>query len=324
MNYNDDDDNKVEIEENNNNSVYPKMPPLFTGLASALAIFIIYQLAGSVIFLLIFGADVVNMKKFSALDINIFRLLTIGGQVLFMLFPTLVITKYVYKDVTSIMRVKKVKLIEISLFFIGFVVLTPILQYLIAFQTYGIEYLAKISPSFNGLKSFLDSMNSSLDEVYKSVMIANNPFEFIWIVVFAALTPAICEEFLFRGLVQKSFELRFKTFTAIFITSFIFGVYHFNPYGLIPLIFLAMYFGYAVYISESIFISMLLHFTNNFFSVTVMNIFRDKMDVETEMFSQGNITVDIFTFVILLIIFILIMKFIHNYYKKQKTIMEEI
>lgn len=323
MNYNDDEDNKVEIEDNNK-SVYPKMPPLFTGLASALAIFIIYQLAGSVIFLIIFGADVVNLKKFSTFDINIFRLLTIGGQVLFMLFPTLVIAKYVYKDVTSIMRVKKVKLIEISLFFIGFIVLTPILQYLIAFQTYGIEYLAKISPAFNGIKSFLDTMNSSLDDVYKSVMIANNPLEFIWIVAFAALTPAICEEFLFRGLVQKSFELRFKTFTAIFITSFIFGVYHFNPYGLIPLIFLSMYFGYSVYLSESILISMILHFANNFFSVTVMNIFRDKMDVESEMFSQGSITADIFTFVFLLIIFILIMKFIHNYYKKQKTIVEEI
>ncbi len=318
------DDDKVNIENNDNDNKYPKLPPLFTGLASVISIFILYQLAGSGIFLLIFGADVLNIQKFTAFDINMFRLLTVGGQVLFMLFPTLVIAKYVYKDVTAIMRVKKPKLFEIGLFFAGFVLLTPLLQYIMAFQTYAVDYFAKISPTFNGIKQFLDTMNSSLDDVYGKVMIANNPLEYIGVIIFAAVTPAICEEFLFRGLVQKSFELRFKTGTAIFITAFIFSIYHFNPYGLIPLILLAMYFGYSVYLSNSILISMLLHFINNFFSVSVMNMFKDKLGKETDVFTQGNIYSDLFTFVIILIIFILLMRYIFNYYKKQTIITEAI
>ncbi|MFH0736684.1 MAG: type II CAAX endopeptidase family protein [bacterium] len=320
----DNNDDKINIEDDDNSKIVPKIPPLFTGLASVILIFILYQLAGSAIFLLIFGADVLNISKFSAYDINMFRLLTIGGQILFMLFPTLVITKYVYKDVTAILRVKRPKIFEIMLFFAGFVLLTPLLQYIMAFQTYIVEYLAKSNTTLYNIKQFLDSMNSSLDDVYNKVMIANNPLEYFGIILFAAVTPAICEEFLFRGLVQKSFEMRFKVGTAIFITAFIFSVYHFNPYGLLPLILLAMYFGYSVYLSKSIIISMLLHFINNFFSITVMNVFRDKLGKETEVFTQGNIYSDLFTFVIILIIFILLMRYIFNYYKKQTIITEAI
>ena len=320
----DNNDDKINIDDKSNSEIVPKIPPLFTGLASVILIFVLYQLAGSAIFLLVFGADVFNISKFTAYDINMFRLLTIGGQILFMLFPTLVITKYVYKDVTTILRVKKPKIFEIALFFAGFILLTPLLQYIMAFQTNIIEYLAKSNTTLFNIKKFLDSMNNSLDDVYNKVMIANNLLEYFGIIIFAAVTPAICEEFLFRGLVQKSFELRFKVGTAIFITAFIFSVYHFNPYGLIPLILLAMYFGYSVYLSRSIIISMLLHFANNFFSITVMNIFRDKLGKETEVFTQGNIYWDLFTFVIILIIFILLMRYIFNYYQKQTIITEAI
>ncbi|MCB9248002.1 MAG: CPBP family intramembrane metalloprotease [Ignavibacteriales bacterium] len=50
-------------------------------------------------------------------------------------------------------------------------------------------------------------------------------------------------------------------------------MYHFNPYGLIPLILLGMYFGFAVYKSDSIIVAMILHFLNNFISIVAYFIF---------------------------------------------------
>jgi hypothetical protein len=306
-------------EEENNYINTPKIPPFFTGLISAVVIFFIYQLAGSIIYLMIFGLNSLEIEKFSSYEIIMFRLLTIGGQILFMLFPTLVIAKYVYPNLTSVLRVKKTDFKVGLLFFIGFVILTPILQYIMSFQTVFIDFLAKNNASFNSVKKFLDTLNSNLDAVYNKVMIANNIVEFFAIVIFAALTPAICEEFLFRGLVQKSFEYKFKAFWAILLTSFIFSIFHFNPYGLIPLILLSMYFGFAVYVTDSIFISIILHFSNNFFSVFIMNVFNISESNQTDILYKNNLTSDISIFLVLVIIFALQMKFTLKYVQQKRT-----
>ena len=305
--------------EDNNNYETPKIPPFFTGIGSAVLIFFIYQFAGSVIYLLIFGLNSLEIEMFTSFEIIMFRLLTIGGQILFMLFPTLVITKYVYPDITKILRVKKLDIKIGLLLFGGFVILTPILQYIMSFQTLIIDILAKSNKTFYSIKQFLDTLNSNMDAVYNKVMIANNPLEFFAIIVFAAVTPAICEEFLFRGLVQKSFEYKFKVFWAIFLTSFIFSIYHFNPYGLIPLILLSMYFGFAVYIADSILISIILHFSNNFFSVFIMNVFHISDTNQNDILNKSNISVDISIFAVLIILFALFMKFILKYVQQKRT-----
>ncbi|HPN36912.1 MAG TPA: CPBP family intramembrane metalloprotease [Melioribacteraceae bacterium] len=306
-----------ELEENDNN-LKPKMPPFFTGLVSAVLIFFIYQLAGSVIYLLVFGLNSLEIEKFTSFEIIMFRLLTVGGQILFMLFPTLVITKYVYPDISKILRVKKLDIRIGALLFIGFVILTPILQYIMSFQTIIIDYLAKSNKTIYSVKQFLDTLNSNLDAVYNKVMIANNAPEFIAIIIFAALTPAVCEEFLFRGLVQKSFEYKFKPFWAIFLTSFIFSIYHFNPYGLIPLILLSMYFGFAVYIADSILISAILHFANNFFSIFVMNVFNISDINQKEILKNNNMSVDVLIFIILIVLFAVLIKFIVKYVQQKR------
>ena len=99
-----------------------------------------------------------------------------------------------------------------------------------------------------------------------------------FIIFVVAVIPAICEETLFRGFVQKSFELKMRPVWAILITSVFFGFYHFSPYGLIALISLGAYFGFAAYTSNSIFVTMILHFTNNFIAVLAFLILgRDEL-----------------------------------------------
>lgn len=302
----------INLPDYKDDNTRPKLPPVFTGFAASFLIFFIYQFAGSAIYLLIFGLNSLQIDKFTPYEIIMFRILTIGGQILFMLFPTLLITKFVYPNITEILRVKKPDIRLSVLLFIGFIILTPILQYLMSFQTIVIDYLSANNDIFNSVKKFLDNINKNLDSIYNNVMISHNFLEFLGIVIFAALTPAICEEFLFRGLVQKSFELKFKAITAIFLSSLIFSIFHFNPYGLIPLILLSMYFGFAVYVSNSILISIILHFSNNFFSIFVMNVFNIS-DLNQQSASLNNITFDISTFIILLILFSLLLKYIIKY-----------
>ena len=85
-----------------------------------------------------------------------------------------------------------------------------------------------------------------------------------------AVMPAIGEELLFRGLVFGSLRNRYKIGWAILITGFLFGAFHTSIVKLIPTGMLGACFAYVVYKSGSIFVSMALHFVNNFVSVLAM------------------------------------------------------
>lgn len=86
-------------------------------------------------------------------------------------------------------------------------------------------------------------------------------------IVVIALTPAICEEMLFRGFLFSAMRSRYKTVTAIFIVAALFGLYHMSLIKFFTTGLLGMVLCYVVYATGSIFPAMLMHFINNLVSV---------------------------------------------------------
>lgn len=82
-----------------------------------------------------------------------------------------------------------------------------------------------------------------------------------------AIFPAIAEEVLFRGFVFSAMREKWKPFTAILISSAIFGLYHMDIVKFFSTGILGMAMAYSVYRSKSIFTSMTMHFCNNAGSV---------------------------------------------------------
>ncbi|MDR1729186.1 MAG: CPBP family intramembrane metalloprotease [Prevotellaceae bacterium] len=79
-----------------------------------------------------------------------------------------------------------------------------------------------------------------------------------------AIIPALGEELLFRGVIQNSIAKSLKSkIWAIWITAFLFSAIHFQFYGFIPRLLLGAYFGYLLVWSQSIWIPIAAHFTNN-------------------------------------------------------------
>lgn len=56
---------------------------------------------------------------------------------------------------------------------------------------------------------------------------------------------------------------------AIIFTGIIFGVYHLDPFTLVPLCILGIYLTYLVSLTQSIFVPVAAHFTNNLVSTLV-------------------------------------------------------
>jgi len=83
-----------------------------------------------------------------------------------------------------------------------------------------------------------------------------------------ALLPAIAEEFIFRGAVQRSFNRMFRDpHVAIWITAFIFSAIHLQFFGFIPRLLLGALFGYIYWWTGSLWYTMLAHFLNNGYAV---------------------------------------------------------
>jgi uncharacterized protein len=235
----------------------PRISPVLAAFIGLLIVFILYQFVGGTITVLILGFDLQKM------DPAMLRLLTIAGQMLFILLPALIMSKMIYEDVTTIVRFKFPRLKEMALFLMGLLILMPLLQNLTYIQTYAIEKFAAGSPFIQQIKDFFDNTEKFLETSFSSLFTVKSFIDLFLIVVAVSVTPAICEEVFFRGFIQKSFELKWKPFWAIIVSSSIFALYHFSPYGFFPIFFLGIFLGYSAYKSNSIFIPVSLHFANN-------------------------------------------------------------
>ena len=287
----------------------------FIGLAGA---FFLYQIVGSLITVLILGMDLEKVP------VDSLRLMTMAGQILFILLPALLFAKWIYSDVGKIIRIRKPDLKELGLFTIGIVILTPLLQAYLYIQNYYLEIFAKNSSFINSVKSFFDSLNEMVEKTYSNLLSASNIFELSLVVMVVAVVPALSEETMFRGFIQRSFELRYKKYIGAIITAIFFSLYHFNPYGFIPLFILGVFFGFAAYQSKTLLIPMFLHFLNNFSAVSLYHIIGDDELLKTDAsVNPDELSSYVLMFVGLTALFVGLIVIINKYYSSKKLLKEE-
>ena len=87
--------------------------------------------------------------------------------------------------------------------------------------------------------------------------------DLITILSSAVFLAAVCEELLFRGFLQTSFEHSFDITKAIMLTSLLFAIVHFIPWWTIQLIFFATFLGVMAWKSNSVIPPIIAHFINN-------------------------------------------------------------
>lgn len=293
---------------------FSTIQPATAAFIALIGIFITYQVGGAILTLLIFGLD------FQKADVNQMRLLTMGGQIMLMLLPTLIFARFVYPlNTTQMLRARFPNFKEIGIFILGLVILTPLLQSYLVLQNIFLEMVSNYSPILKKMMSMLDELDKMVEQTYGELLKATSLFEASFVIFVVAVIPALCEEVLFRGLVQKSFEQKFKPYFSIFITSLFFGLYHFNPYGLVALIALGFYFGFAAYLSDSIFIPMILHFLNNFLAVLAFLILGSDEMMGTNIKHDGSAIPQIFVFLITAFLFAAFIIYLKKNYSKFAT-----
>jgi len=86
-----------------------------------------------------------------------------------------------------------------------------------------------------------------------------------------AVLPALGEEFLFRGVIQRIFTKMTRNFHwGIWISAILFSALHIQFYGFIPRMLLGAAFGYMLVWSGSLWVPIIAHFINNSIAVVAM------------------------------------------------------
>lgn len=260
-------------------------------------IFFLYQVIGGLL------AFIAGGDKLEG-DVNLMRFILSFGQFMFILAPTIFFTRLQTGDMKSDLKLNLPKFHLVFLMLLGIIVVQPFLQGYIYFQDILLDHLPVLKNTIKQLKDIFDTLESST----LKIVTAYSVLEFLVVIFVICLTPAICEEILFRGFVLSNIRKVAKAPVAIVLSAFFFALYHFQPFNLIPLAILGGFLGFVVYYSNSIYMGMVCHFLNNFFATYYLFKF-GKQDFDTPHLSNSDminygVTASVSLTLFLLILFI--------------------
>jgi uncharacterized protein len=300
--------------ENNTNITEPKKAPMSNMHPAVFIViilittFITYQVFGGLLTILTVGKNLKSIPE----NITGTRLILSFSQFMFILFPAIFLSILQGNKFRDTFRFRKPNLVIFFLSIFGLLVIQPFLQVFLYFQNKLIFSIPYGSETIKQVKDLFDT----LEQTTMNLVTAHSIPEFIFVVFIIAVTPAICEEFLFRGILFKNFERISKRMSAIFLTGIIFALFHFHPFNLIPLIVLGFFLTFVVYYSESILTAVACHFINNFISAFSVFKFGRENFAEPEfsgmqMFEFGMLGI------VSLVLFIFLLIYIVKLYNKK-------
>lgn len=147
-----------------------------------------------------------------------------------------------------------------------------------------------VFPDF--LKPVQDWMREKEDAASKMMLLflkTRNLMDFVVNLFLIAVLPAISEELIFRGAIQRTFRRLFNNpHVAIWVTAFIFSAIHLQFFGFFPRMILGAIFGYIYLWTGSLWYAMFAHFLNNAYATALAWYFQAHNMSLTEIDNTAN------------------------------------
>lgn len=159
----------------------------------------------------------------------------------------------------------------------------PLINFTAVVNEWVLDYLLT---SDNWLK---DMENVALKLTEKFLYVDNTSGLILNIFMIAVL-PAIGEELIFRGVLQKLFiEWTKNIHVSVIFAAFIFSAIHFQFYGFLPRFLMGLLFGYLFVWTGNIWAPITAHFVNNCFAVFIsFFVQKESLTKEVETFGADK------------------------------------
>lgn len=162
---------------------------------------------------------------------------------------------------------KKISFISIVLVLVLIFAASPFINFI-----GGINENIRLPEWLSGIENWMKETEEKAAELTEIFLKVESYGGLIFNIFMIAVLPAIGEELLFRGVIQRIFINWTKSNNwGIWISAILFSALHMQFYGFIPRMFLGVLFGYLLVWSGSIWLPIVAHFINN--TVAVVGIY---------------------------------------------------
>lgn len=281
-----------------------------------LAAFLITFVIGFLIALPIFHINISNLSNVLS-DYNdpatirfLKYLQTIQAIGLFII-PAFIIGYIFSTKSTTYLKFKSIKIRPVILVILILLASIPIINSLAALNE-GMKFPDWLS----GLENWIKDKEMSAQELTEAFLKMNTFGSLVFNIIMIGILPAIGEELIFRGVLQRLFaEWTKNIHWGIVIAAFLFSAMHFQFYGFLPRMVLGILLGYLFYWSGSIWMPMIGHFVNNATAVILYYFYSDKMTQEIETFGA-----DKGTYIYLIIGVLIVVPLLYQFYKESQKV----
>lgn len=146
---------------------------------------------------------------------------------------------------------------------ISLLMVIPVINFLGA-----INSQMSLPESLSSLESWMKTMEDSAKILTEKFLKVDSFGGLLFNVFMIAILPALGEELMFRGVIQRIFSIWTKNYHwGIWITAFLFSAMHMQFYGFLPRMALGAMFGYLLVWTGTMWVPILAHFVNNLMGV---------------------------------------------------------
>ena len=163
----------------------------------------------------------------------------------------------------------------------------------------------KLPESMTALEEIMNNLQKSATQLTEKMLNISNFEGLIINLIMIAGLAALGEELLFRSLLQPFLiKICKNAHIGIFLASAIFSFIHFEFYGFLPRLVLGLLLGYMFFYSRSIWVPMLMHFTNNATAVVIYYLNNKGLtNIDVENYGDTNVSYIILSVAVMIVLF---------------------
>jgi len=244
-----------------------KRPSFAFNTLLLLALMLLYPLVGAALFSLVAGELQLNelLSNPNSRLVPMLRTIQSLGQIVVLALPVLLLAAWhtrskqpFSRNTLAFLGIRPhLDLGTAALAVAGIFLLQPLLYTITSLQD---SYLW---PSLGEAGAEVVRQRKAMEGLITALAHVGSISEFFQVAFVLAVTPALCEELLFRGYIQQNYTRSMSSGNAVFWTGCVFAFFHLSAANLIPLALLGWYIGYIYSRTGNLAIPVVAHLMNN-------------------------------------------------------------
>jgi membrane protease YdiL (CAAX protease family) len=272
------------------------------------------QIFSGIILLLSTPADIINTTYCpESINVNVLKAIQGISAIFTFLIPAYAVAFISHPDPSHHLRInKRIDYRETIMVILLMISCIPVINLMAEWNA-----ALNLPDALDRLEKIMITMEESAQHMQEQLLAADNSIGLVVNLIVIAVLPALGEEILFRGIIQRTLREWLKNpHAAIIVTGFLFSFVHFQFFGFIPRMFLGIIFGYLLYWTGKLWIPILAHFVNNALATMWYYIYFKNEKAVPNPDEFGTSSESVFLY-ISIVIFIAIVYF---YFYRQKRI----